>query len=77
MGQIVPNVWNKMYQKMGKYIVKSVETSRVDKETGEIIEKTKSVAVVKAQSEPFFLTFSKGIMALYGDRIANPPIKVL
>lgn len=62
---------------MGKYLVHSTKTEKVDRETGEIIKSTKSVSVIKREAEPFFLTYSKEIMALYGQTIFNATTKVL
>lgn len=62
---------------MRKYLVQTVETEKVDKETGEILKSTKSMSIVKREVEPFFLTYSKEIMALYGKNIFNATTKVL
>lgn len=57
--------------------MQSVETEKVDKKTGEVLKRTESVSVVKREVEPFFLTYSKEIMALYGKSIFNATTKVL
>lgn len=62
---------------MGKYLVQSVELEKFDKETGEVLKSTTSMSVVKKDVEPFFLTYSKEIMALYGKNIFNATTKVL
>lgn len=62
---------------MGKYLISSFETEQVNKETGELIKRTKSVSVESKKLEPFFLTYSKEIMALYGRSIFNATTKVL
>jgi hypothetical protein len=45
--------------------------------TGEIKEYSKVVDVVKNEAEPFFLTYSREILALYGKSIFNATTKVL
>lgn len=41
--------------------------TRVDQETGEVIEETVSkIFFVNKQSEPFFLTYVKGLSIIYG-----------
>lgn len=62
---------------MGKYVVKSIETEKVDKETGEVIKRTEAVSIIRKDAEPFFLTYSKGIMSLYGKTVFNVTTKVL
>jgi hypothetical protein len=62
---------------MGKYITRNVYNQRVDKETGEIMEYVEKVEVTRKDAEPFFLTYSKQIMALYGKSIFNATTKVL
>lgn len=62
---------------MGKYIVQSTTTERFDKATGEMLEQTTSTSVVKKTTEPFFYTFSKEVMALYGKTIFNATTQVL
>lgn len=62
---------------MGKHVVKTYEGQRVDKETGEILEYTKSVEVIKQDLEPFFLTYSKQIISLYSSAVFNATTKVL
>ena len=61
---------------MGKYTVENDYARRVDPETGEILEFVKNVKVVKTEVEPFFLTYSKEILALYGKSFLNATTKV-
>lgn len=51
--------------------------SRTDLATGEIVESSKVLDVVKNEPEPFFLTYSREILALYGKSIFNATTKVL
>lgn len=62
---------------MGKFIVEEYEGHRVDPNTGEVMEFSKHKSVVKTDSEPFFLTYSKQIMALYDSNVLNNTTKVL
>lgn len=77
MEQIVQNQWENIFRKMGKYITKSVQVNKIDKETGEVMQATSQMSVEKIDSEPFFFTYSKEIMALYGKSIFNATTKVL
>ena len=61
---------------MGKYIVKRSEGTFVDTETGEIKSYTNSTELVKEDSEPFFLTYSKQIISLYDLPLFNVTTKV-
>ena len=61
---------------MSKCITRKSYSQRIDKETGEIMEYVDKMEVIKADSEPFFLTYSKQIMALYGKSIFNATTKV-
>ena len=61
---------------MGKYITKSYKGHRVDSETGEILEYSECVEVIKEETEPFFLTYSRQILALYGKSVFNVTTKV-
>lgn len=61
---------------MKKCLVKKNEMSIVDPNTGEIQGHINTVEVVPGNSEPFFLTYSKEIMALYGKSIFNATTKV-
>lgn len=62
---------------MSKYITKSIYSESVDRETGELKGYTSLVEVIKKDAEPFFLTYSREILALYGKSIFNATTKVL
>jgi hypothetical protein len=61
---------------MGKYIVKKSEGTFIDSETGEVKSYTNSIELVKEESEPFFLTYSKQIISLYDLPFFNVTTKV-
>lgn len=61
---------------MGKYIVKRSEGTFADPETGEIASYTNSVELVKEETEPFFLTYSRQIISLYDLPFFNVTTKV-
>ena len=62
---------------MSKYSTRTHYSQYVDMQTGEVREATKIVDVVKNEAEPFFLTYSREILALYGKSIFNATTKVL
>lgn len=62
---------------MQKFITKEYKGHRVDPETGEIYEFSECKEVVKVEVEPFFLTYSKQILALYSSTVLNVTTKVL
>ena len=62
---------------MSKYSTKTHFSQNIDMTTGEIKEYSKVVDVVKNEVEPFFLTYSREILALYGKSIFNATTKVL
>jgi len=62
---------------MSKYSTRSVHSEITDPNTGEIRSYTDRVEVVKNEVEPFFLTYSREILALYGKSIFNATTKVL
>jgi len=62
---------------MSKYSTRSVKNKRYDPETGVLLEYTDRVEVIKNDIEPFFLTYSREILALYGKSIFNATTKVL
>lgn len=62
---------------MTKFITKEYKGQRTDPETGEIYEYSEVKQVVKTEQEPFFLTYSKQILALYDSTILNVTTKVL
>lgn len=62
---------------MSKYITRRVKNERKDPKTGEVLEYTDRQEVIKNEVEPFFLTYSREILALYGKSIFNATTKVL
>lgn len=62
---------------MNKYSTRTHFSQNVDMTTGEVKEYSKIVDVVKNEIEPFFLTYSREILALYGKSIFNATTKVL
>lgn len=62
---------------MQKFVVKEFKSQRTDPETGEIYEYSSKKEVVKVDAEPFFLTYSKQILALYDSKVLNTTTKVL
>lgn len=60
---------------MGKNILKTTTATLIDKD-GVIRGFTKSVEAIKVDTEPFFLTYSKQIMALYDMPVFNATTKV-
>lgn len=60
---------------MGKNIVKTTTATQIDKE-GVVRNFTEKMEVVKVDVEPFFLTYSKQIMALYDMPVFNATTKV-
>lgn len=62
---------------MRKFLVEDYEHQVIDPETGEINSYTKHKEVQLKETEPFFLTYSKQIMALYDTDVLNATTKVL
>lgn len=62
---------------MKKFITKEYKGQRVNPDTGEIYEFSECKSVVKTDAEPFFLTYSKQILALYDSTVLNVTTKVL
>lgn len=62
---------------MSKYITRRVVSQSTDPTTGEIRSYTDRQEVIKSEVEPFFLTYSREILALYGKSIFNATTKVL
>lgn len=62
---------------MKKFTVKEFKGQRVNPETGEILEYSEQKTVIKTEVEPFFLTYSKQILALYDSSVLNATTKVL
>ena len=61
---------------MRKYTTKTYKGHRTDPETGVILEYSECVEVTRNETEPFFLTYSKQILALYGRSVFNVTTKV-
>lgn len=61
---------------MSKFTTRTV-TSTKKNAAGEVTESVERVEIVKNELEPFFLTYSKQIMALCGKSIFNSTVKVL
>lgn len=57
--------------------MKEVQSNHVDFETGEIHNIVSKKELVKVEVEPFFFTYSKQILALYGLSVFNATTKVL
>ena len=62
---------------MRKFLVEDYEHQAVDLETGEINSYTKHKEIQLKETEPFFLTYSKQIIALYSTDVLNATTKVL
>ena len=62
---------------MGKHLVEEQISRKVDPNTGEITELSTRKTVVKKDPEPFFMTYSKQIIALYQTDILNVTTKIL
>ncbi len=62
---------------MRKYITKKFEKNHVDEDTGEIKNSTAYMEIVPVEVEPFFFTFSRQLMALYGKPVFNAATKIL
>ena len=62
---------------MNKYSTRTHYSKCINTDTGEIKETVQTVDVVKNEVEPFFLTYSREILALYGKSIFNATTKVL
>ena len=62
---------------MGKYLVEEYEGQYIDPSTGEVSSYSKHKSVQLKETEPFFLTYSKQILALYSTDVLNATTKVL
>lgn len=64
---------------MGKtrFKIKETTVEDVDNKTGEVTRHVNSMSVEKVDVEPFFFTYSKEILALYGKPIFNATTQVL
>lgn len=60
---------------MGKNIIRTTTATQLDKD-GAVRNYTESMEVVKVDTEPFFLTYSKQILALYDMPVFNATTKV-
>lgn len=62
---------------MQKFITAEQKYYRTDIHTGEVIEQYNSKTIQLKTPEPFFLTYSKQILALYSTDVLNATTKVL
>lgn len=62
---------------MSRFLVSEYKGSRTNPDTGEILEFSEHKSVELKRTEPFFLTYSKQIMALYTTDVLNATTKVL
>ena len=62
---------------MRKFLVEDYEGQQIDPETGEVISFSKCKSIQLKETEPFFLTYSKQILALYNTNVFNKATKVL
>ena len=60
-----------------KFLYEETECQMTDPESGEIMNFTNKKELVKIEVEPFFFTYSKQILALYGMSVFNATTKVL
>lgn len=60
-----------------RFLMEETECSQTDKETGEILSYVNKKELVKVDIEPFFFTYSKQILALYGMSVFNATTKIL
>lgn len=60
---------------MGRHITKTSTATQIDKD-GVVRKFTESIESIKVDTEPFFLTYSKQIMALYDMPVFNATTKV-
>lgn len=62
---------------MSRFLVSEYKGSRTDPNTGEILEFSEHKSIELKKTEPFFLTYSKQILALYTTDVLNATTKVL
>lgn len=62
---------------MQRFVTAEQTYHRIDPNTGEEVEQFNSKTIELKPSEPFFLTYSKQIMALYSTDVLNATTKVL
>lgn len=60
-----------------KFLYQETQYQHTDTNTGEITDYTNKKELVKIEVEPFFFTYSKQILALYGMSVFNATTKVL
>ena len=60
---------------MGRHIIRTTTATQIDKD-GAVRKWTDSIETIKVDTEPFFLTYSKQIMALYDMPVFNVTTKV-
>lgn len=60
-----------------KFLYEETECQMTNHETGEVMNYTNKKELVKIEVEPFFFTYSKQILALYGMSVFNATTKVL
>lgn len=60
-----------------KFLMSQTECQQVDPNSGEILNYINKKELVKVEIEPFFFTYSKQILALYGMSVFNATTKVL
>lgn len=60
-----------------KFLYQETQYQHTDTSTGEITDYTNKKELVKIEVEPFFFTYSKQILALYGMSVFNATTKVL
>jgi predicted transcriptional regulator len=60
-----------------KFLMSQTECQQVDPSSGEVINYTNKKELIKVDVEPFFFTYSKQILALYGMSVFNATTKVL
>lgn len=60
-----------------KFLMEETECQQLDPNSGELMRYTSKKELVKVEVEPFFFTYSKQILALYGMSVFNATTKVL
>lgn len=62
---------------MKKFTVVEHKGQRYNPETGEVYEYSEQKSIIRTDVEPFFLTYSKQILALFDSEVLNSSTKVL
>lgn len=62
---------------MKKFTVVEHKGQRYNPETGEVYEYSEQKSVIRTDVEPFFLTYSRQILALFDSEVLNSTTKVL